>query len=95
MANACRVHLHTGYTPIDEHHIWPKGLGGPDTDANLITICPNGHRAVHEYLRLLQKGGGKVPWLERRKFGRKVRRLAERGYAQLPAGEKVPAHDAT
>lgn len=79
----CAVHLHRSYTPTDVHHVWPLGLGGPDTVSNTVTVCPNGHRQIHEYLRLLQKDRGVIPWKTRRMFGRKVRRLAETGYASL------------
>lgn len=78
----CAVHKHRTLGAIDMHHVWPLGLGGPDVEENLIPLCPNGHREVHEYIRHLTKRGGKVPWKLRRYYGRKTRAVAERGYRE-------------
>jgi hypothetical protein len=79
----CQVHKHRDEVPLDRHHIWPQADGGPTLPDNLVWVCPNGHREIHEYLRLLKKLDGKVPWLKRRKYGKKVRDLAETGYVRF------------
>jgi len=41
---------------VDEHHVWPLGMGGPDVAANKIWVCPTGHRNIHASLNLLLQG---------------------------------------
>lgn len=46
----CALHKdHGSAKPIRGavHHVWPVGAGGPDTPANRVAICSNGHDAVH------------------------------------------------
>jgi hypothetical protein len=82
MGFGCQVHTHRDWTPLDSHHIWPKGMGGPDVPANRVVVCPNGHGAIHEYIRRLIRHNGVVPPDEARHFGRKVRALAVRGWTE-------------
>lgn len=80
----CAVHHHRDYTPLDAHHIWPKAQGGPTIPWNLVTVCPTGHREIHEYLALLLKtDDGKVSWLKRRKYGRYVQTYARLGFERI------------
>lgn len=37
--------------------MWPLGMGGPDTAANRLFVCPTTHTNAHEVLRLLVKHG--------------------------------------
>lgn len=94
MPNRCAVHTHREYVPIEIHHIWPKGMGGPDIAANKIAICSNAHSAVHEYMRLLTRYAGAPPLRERLRFGYRLRRLAADGWAQAqaqaPGGSDAP-----
>jgi 5-methylcytosine-specific restriction endonuclease McrA len=87
----CAVHKHNGIvsTPLDVHHIWPLGEGGPDNDANTVKLCPNGHRRVHDYFRLLKKHNGKVPWMKRKFYGHKVRNVAVQGYTAMIEAEAM------
>lgn len=39
------------------HHIWPLGLGGPDTPENVVALCPTTHANTHELFRLLARDG--------------------------------------
>ena len=32
---------------IDVHHIYPTKLGGKSNIQNLVSLCPNHHRIVH------------------------------------------------
>jgi hypothetical protein len=46
----CELHVNHGSAkPIRGvvHHVQPRGAGGPDTEANKVHICSNGHDAVH------------------------------------------------
>lgn len=86
----CAVHRHTEWVPENEHHIWPQGMGGPNTASNQITVCTNGHYMIHEFMDRLARTAGHVPWEEARHFGPKVRRLAQLGWEQ--AGRPGPGH---
>ncbi|MFN2637916.1 MAG: HNH endonuclease [Gemmatimonadaceae bacterium] len=78
------VHKHRDEVPIDVHHILPKSHGGVTSPLNTVTVCANGHREIHEYLRkLMHTHDGKVPWTQRRFFGKKVRDVAEEGYRRI------------
>jgi hypothetical protein len=46
-------------TPLayESHHIWPLGMGGPDTPANRVWLCPTAHTNAHEILRELMRRG--------------------------------------
>jgi 5-methylcytosine-specific restriction endonuclease McrA len=81
MGRECFVHRHRDDVPLEVHHVFPKGLGGPDVTANRVTVCSNGHGSVHSLLdKMLKAHTEKVPWRVRRRYGRKVRRLAAAGY---------------
>lgn len=79
----CSVHKHREFVPTDRHHVWPLGEGGPDVEENLITVCPNGHREIHDLLRRMMKGNGVVTWLIARRYGKKVRTYAKLGYDRI------------
>lgn len=89
MGADCAVHKHRALVPIHVHHIWPSGFGGPDIASNRVSVCANGHYSIHAYLDLLLKGTGKLHWVTKRRYGKKVRVLAERGHALILSG-KVP-----
>ena len=78
MGTACAVHRHRELVPLHVHHVQPLGLGGADVAANEVTLCANGHYSVHALLDALL--AGPVPWRVRRRYGLRVRALAERGY---------------
>jgi hypothetical protein len=71
------------------HHIWPLAESGPEVEANEVPLCPTMHQNVHEYLRLLKRRRGLVPWQVRRNYAPYARRLAERGYRCILAGALV------
>jgi hypothetical protein len=85
MGITCACHTHRELVPQEVHHIWPKGMGGPDTAANKVRICSNAHGAIHDFLDKLIKGNGRVPWTVARHYGRAVRRYAQQGYAESRA----------
>jgi hypothetical protein len=84
--DACTVHRHREGVPIEVHHVWPKGMGGPNVAANRVKLCSNGHGEVHEYLALLVAGDGRVPWRTKLRYGFKVRRVAQLGYDRIKRG---------
>ncbi len=63
--------------------MWPSGHGGPDVTANWVTGGANGHYAVHAVLDWMLKTGGVPPWQIRRRYGRKMRAMAEHGYESI------------
>lgn len=87
MGEMCAVHRHRELVPLHTHHVWPTGRGGPDSPDNRVTVCANGHYSVHALLDLLlkQRSAG-VPWPVRRRYGRKVRAMAARGYEAIQRG---------
>ncbi|QNN52488.1 HNH endonuclease signature motif containing protein [Nocardioides mesophilus] len=49
---------------LEYHHVWPKGMGGPDVPENAVFICPTTHTNTHELLRLIVRRAGKLSWAE-------------------------------
>lgn len=77
MGRDCWAHRHQEDVPLEDHHIWPLGEGGPDKKANRIRVCSNAHSATHDLLAKLKKGP--VAWTIRRRYGVRVRALAIAG----------------
>jgi hypothetical protein len=76
----CAVHKHTEWVPLNDHHVFPQGMGGPNVKANKITVCTNGHYMIHEFIRYLIKHNGDVPWTIAQHFGPRVRDYARIGW---------------
>lgn len=76
---ACQCVKRHSPTPslVHSHHIVPKYLGGADTKANLITLCPSGHYVVHDLIRKFIAADGVLP---RGRTNRYLYDLAVRGY---------------
>lgn len=99
MDTTCSVHKHDEWVPVELHHVWPLGMGGPDKPANKVPLCANGHYATHAFIDLLIRYGvneydaPQVPWATAQHFGPKVRALALRGWngAGRPRVPKLPA----
>lgn len=83
MGTDCAVHRHRELVPLHVHHVWPTGEGGPDVEWNKITVCANGHYAIHALLDIFKKQRGDVPWIVLRRYGRKVRQFAKYGYEEI------------
>lgn len=87
MGTRCVAHQHREWVPLEHHHVWPTGHGGPNVAGNLEWLCANGHGAVHDLLeRMLKAAGGRVSWAVRRRYGRGVRRVAQLGYDRIQRG---------
>ena len=82
MGTECAVHRHREWVPLEIHHVWPMGDGGPNSPANKVTVCENGHGAIHAYIDHLRRNP-KPPWVIRRRFGRKVRALGQLGFDRI------------
>jgi hypothetical protein len=83
MGFLCGAHRHDSWVPIEVHHVWPVGEGGPNVATNRVPLCSNAHSAVHDLLGRMLKG--EVPWDIRRRYGYAVRVVADRGYAEIMA----------
>lgn len=82
------VAFHTPVTPyVDHHHILPLGWGGPTEAANLIAICQNCHRTVHE---ILEEAVRRQAWPDSRFLGHlslyavRLARQAVLAYGSIP-----------
>jgi hypothetical protein len=89
MGTDCAVHKHREWVPLEVHHIWPKGYGGPDTKENKISICANAHSATHLLMEKMFRGPVPPDYLKH--FGRDVINLAERGYRDVHAHARALA----
>ncbi len=74
----------------ETHHIWPLGMGGPDTPDNQVWVCPSSHANVHELLRLMSREGRtltdhELQGLEDRPVSRYAATLAREGYRRFVA----------
>jgi 5-methylcytosine-specific restriction endonuclease McrA len=86
MGRDCWAHRHRDDVPLEVHHVWPLGHGGPDAKPNKVSLCANAHSATHDLLaKMLKAGTHRPPWLVRIRYGRGVRRLAVAGYAAIKA----------
>lgn len=74
----------------DLHHVHPLSWGGPDTKANIVAVCPNQHRLVHQLLREYRKAGGVPAYFVRRRYSGFTRTLAARGWAAYTNNKEQP-----
>ncbi|HXF73370.1 MAG TPA: HNH endonuclease [Actinomycetota bacterium] len=81
-ARPCEIHAYHSphVSDTDLHHVVPLAWGGADELANEVSICPTGHRNVHELLREYAVFGGEPPWEVRRTFSVAERELARRAW---------------
>lgn len=89
MGLSCILHHHREWVPLESHHVWPLGDGGPNIPENRINVCANGHYSIHAYLDLLIKNGGDPSWATAKHFSSDVRYFAHKGYAQIVAHNVV------
>jgi hypothetical protein len=84
----CAVHKNHSPRPANTelHHVWPKGMGGPDVPENLAPVCGTGHNNVHTLLRALVATDGAVPWEFERRFHPGERKFARLGFDRFQRG---------
>lgn len=75
---------------VIRHHIWPKGSGGPDTEDNLIWLCPTTHENTHTCERLYRQYEGHPPWDRLLSFSLLSRDLGRRAYRSSVEQRIVP-----
>lgn len=84
MGRNCWAHRHREDVPLEVHHVWPLGNGGPNVKPNKVTICSNAHSAGHDLLdKMLKAGTADLPWKVRRRYGYRVRRIAAAGFKAI------------
>lgn len=70
------------------HHIIPLSYGGPDTESNVVWLCPTAHGNVHKLLWDYEREGGLPPWEGVRwHYSAFIRDLAERAWEGKDAVE--------
>lgn len=50
---------------LDQHHEWPKHLGGDPNQETMLSLCPNHHRRQHAVIRYLiecHEAGMEAAW---------------------------------
>jgi hypothetical protein len=80
MGTTCVLHAHREWVPIEQHHVWPLGMGGPDIAANKISVCCNGHYSIHAVIDHHIRYGEDPPWELMQHFGPRVRERAWQGW---------------
>ena len=50
VAHKAKCFMCGGREFLESHHIVPRAWGGLDIDLNIIPLCPNCHRKIHQYL---------------------------------------------
>jgi hypothetical protein len=88
MGTNCWAHKHRELVPIEVHHVFPLGDGGPNVAANKVPICSNAHSSAHDLLDKMRKGP--VPWPVRRRYGVRVRHIAATGWEAIQRQEVIP-----
>jgi hypothetical protein len=78
-----RIDRAGGLHTIHLHHIQPQADGGPDTQENIVAVCPTGHDAIHELLRAWNREGGKPRWPILRHYHPRERALAQQGFEAI------------
>jgi hypothetical protein len=64
----------------DGHHVWPKGMGGPDVKENIVFVCATGHQNIHAILRKLVAANGNIPKEDLKGFHAGEIKYAHLGY---------------
>lgn len=84
----CAVHENHDPIPYDTelHHVWPKGMGGPDVPENLVPVCGTGHNNIHAILRYLVRRKGKTSAAYLRRFHAGEVRYATLGFQRSVRG---------
>lgn len=77
------------------HHIWPLGMGGPDSPDNRVYVCSTTHGNIHELLRLMCQAGRtltdyELQGLEDRPVSRYAATVAREGYRRFVEGTPTP-----
>ncbi len=87
-AEPCMVHGRHHPIPrlCHRHHVWPLGNGGPDTDDNIVIVCPTGHVNIHALLTAYLAHQGQPPYSDERRYSFHERRIARLGFERITRG---------
>jgi hypothetical protein len=82
---ACAVHSKHIPEPhtLDHYYVWPLDKGGPDSEANLVRVCPTGAANIRTLLSHHLLANGQVPYSVRRQFSHHERDLAKLGFDRI------------
>lgn len=84
MGTNCWAHRHRELVPIEIHHVWPLGNGGPNIPSNKVAVCANAHSSAHDLLdKMMHAQTIHLPLTVQRLYGWKVRRVARAGYLAI------------
>lgn len=61
---ACRVTHAPHPLELERHHVYPLGMGGDDSESNVVWVCPTTHTNTHELLRLMVRALRVLSWGE-------------------------------
>lgn len=82
--------VHQRHTPkpsgTDLHHVWPKGMGGPDVAENKVPVCATGHQNIHRLLRALVATDGDVKPSFEKRFHPGEQKYARLGFERFKRG---------
>lgn len=67
------------------HHIWPLYAGGPNTEANVVHVCPATHDWIHVIWRVFEKEGGPTATRQRH-WPHYAHDVAVEGWARMEDG---------
>jgi len=81
----CQIHKQHYPVPRTSvrHHIWPVEHGGPDTEDNVVYVCPTSKGNLEQLLQEYLWSQGQAPQLFTRRYSQKERELAELGWARI------------
>jgi hypothetical protein len=87
MGTMCVCHVHDGWVPLEWHHVWPVGDGGPNITANKIRVCANAHYSIHAVIDEMEKRKTvDLPWEFMKHFSPAIRQYARTGYDRIQRG---------
>lgn len=79
----CQVHEY--HAPLDHetqrHHVVPLSWEGPDVEANILMVCPGGHRNLHRLYNLWVYYRAEPSWEWSQHWGSDERAVARRAFA--------------
>jgi hypothetical protein len=91
-SNACS-HSMLGHGGFDEHHEWPKHLGGYPNQETMLILCPNHHRRQHSLVRYLiefHEAGTEPAWSVEQHFVKAERDAARYAVSRWVADPTAP-----
>lgn len=81
----CLIHpTHQPHPHVNHlHHVWPRGDGGPNIEANRVVVCPTGHYNIHHLLERFKASHGHLHGEALHGYGPQEVDLAQLGWARI------------